>query len=307
MTVDSRQTTIASLTLLALMGCSVPTLNHREEAQAAASEGRLAEAIERFDAAIRANPDDARAYFGRGSAKLRRVAAREIENLLSTADSAAKDFTEALRLVPTHAEAYYSRAMASCILARYKDAARDLLSSLQLSTEDSALQQKCHRKLAILYDEKFEDKSALARAHLEKYVALGGGDPALVSRLQELRNLASSKPATPDQELRLREAKTLAASGDLAAAADILSGILKSPQVADQSLSEAKMLYAQIRVAQQNEREAATLFELAERLAAAKSEAALEVLDDLVRRFPGTAVARTRAAPLKEALRKGSN
>ena len=293
--------------------CATPSVDPREAGQRAIESGRHAEAIAHFDAAIASNPEDPRSWFGRGSAKLRRIAAQEVENdILSTAASASRDLTEALRLAPTFAEAYYSRAMSLCVVARYKDAARDLLSTLQLSAEDALLQQKCHRKLAILYDEKFEDKAALSRAHLEQYVALGGDDPKLIGRLSELRALVASGAASRAegqvQERQLERAKEAAAAGDLNAAAEALSAILKSPELPGPALTEAKMLYAQVRLALQQDREAMTLCDLAERLATepGKADAALAVLDEVLRRFPSTAVARVRAAPLAQALRNKS-
>lgn len=293
--------------ILGLAACGTVPGNPRLEADQAYGRGEYEAAIERYSRAIEKDPRDFRAYFGRGRAKLCRVAEGLAEDALSVTAQAVEDFDAVLRLCPVHPQARYCRGVGYCVLGRYKAAVRDFLWVVQFGT--GGLRRRAHRKLALLYDEKLEDQEDRAREHLEKYLQLGGSDAGALQRLAELREGSKNKrkPEGPGQVQALEEAKKLARAGDRGKALGKLSAILKEPRLSKETLSEAKLLYARLRVEEREEKEARTMVDLAARLAQeGKCGEARLLLKEALERFPQSDAAKERGAVLLQVL-EGAN
>jgi Tfp pilus assembly protein PilF len=132
-----------------------------DEAKGLMEENRPAEAVRRFDDAIRASPDYVDAYIGRAEAR-RRLIQYELSledcnkvirikpeeprgyncrgdgyRLLEQFDPALRDFTEALRLNPSFSLAYFNRGNAYNSLQQYDRAVQDFTRAIHLQPRDA--------------------------------------------------------------------------------------------------------------------------------------------------------------------------
>jgi tetratricopeptide (TPR) repeat protein len=163
-----------------------------EEGREAARKGHLIHAIELFKGAVQANPDLAEAWFERGKCEIRiRLDAKVEEDARGFEEKALDDFTMAIRKNPAYADAYFNRAMVLSSRAQYKLAIDDLLNAVRFKPQDA----EAHRWLGELYEKKFEDRIVLAMEHYEKYVDLGGNDPAVRDKVRIWKDFKKTIPA----------------------------------------------------------------------------------------------------------------
>jgi tetratricopeptide (TPR) repeat protein len=210
------------------------------------------------------------------------------------------DLDQAIETAPDDYRAYYARAMVYASAARYKEAAQDLLVCVQ--AQDKSIKRKAHRRLAQIYDEKFEDLKPESLRHYELYLQMGADDPESRRRAQELKKaeLERGDLDDPDQaHLKILEsARLAAASGRHEESVELLSQILSRSSLSEEQLRAVKDLYIKERLALETERKAGALFEAAlDMIKDGKVEQARGVLEDLVRRYADTPAA-------KQAMRK---
>ena len=91
-------------------------------------QGKYEDAIADYDEAIRINPQDAQAYYNRGTAK----------GELGWHQEAIADFDEAIRVNPQHAAAYYNRGTAKGALRRYRESIDDYDQAIHLNPQHAA-------------------------------------------------------------------------------------------------------------------------------------------------------------------------
>jgi hypothetical protein len=101
------------------------------EGKVLSEEGRLEEAVSKFNEAIRLDPQYARAYYNRGNAY----------GDLGQYQRAVEDYTEAISLDPQFAKAYYNRAGAYTVLGRDQEAERDIEKAVELGVDADALRK----------------------------------------------------------------------------------------------------------------------------------------------------------------------
>lgn len=209
------RTAAALILAWAAAGCaSAPGEPDRESARACVEAGKRAAAagdhrgaVDQFTKAIKADPELAEAYYGRGAANVKLRLSRSTEGDVRVyEDRALADFTAAIRLDPAYADAYFNRAMVLSSRARFKAAAEDLLNAIRFKPKDP----EAHLWLGRLYEEKFEDRMPSAMDHYEKYVDLGGTDTDVrekVKMWKELRKSMAtpSKAPTADEEKKAEE------------------------------------------------------------------------------------------------------
>ena len=106
---------LGKLSITAVILIVVPALLFAGEATDAFNEGvkfyragKFKEAIAAYDKAIKAAPNAAEAYLGRGSARAK----------LGQQDAAVKDYDEAIKLNPDLADAYFNTRRRSKIMTR---------------------------------------------------------------------------------------------------------------------------------------------------------------------------------------------
>ena len=97
-------------------------LAHNNFASALAEKGRIKEAIDNYNIAIRARPDLRLSYNGRGLA---------YDNL-GQYQRAIEDYNHAIGLKPDYADAYYNRGNAYDALGQYQQAIRDYNEAIHL-------------------------------------------------------------------------------------------------------------------------------------------------------------------------------
>lgn len=171
-----------------------------EEAQAsiekghdAAGRGDHKAAVDHYSRAIRANPESAVAYYGRGVSNVQLRLDAKIEGDARPYElKAMDDFSFAIRLNPSFGDAYFNRAMVRMSLAQYKAAAEDLRHAGKFKPQDA----EPHLLLGRLYEHKFEDMGILALQHYDQYVELGGREPDIVDKVRAWREI-NRKPAAP--------------------------------------------------------------------------------------------------------------
>jgi tetratricopeptide (TPR) repeat protein len=147
-----------------------------EDGREAVRQQNTAEAIRLYTRAVKANPDNAEAYYERGKCcvRVRLDPKTEVDSRVYE-ERALEDFS--------------SRA-------QYKQAADDLLNAARFKPQDP----EAHLCLGELYEAKFEDRAILAMDHYEKYVELGGTNPTIREKVKlwkELKKQMSGTGATP--------------------------------------------------------------------------------------------------------------
>jgi tetratricopeptide (TPR) repeat protein len=205
----------------------------------------------------------------------------------------------AIEISPDDYRVYYARAMAYAGLARYKEAVSDLLVCLQ--SKDRHLRPKAHRRIAQIYDEKFEDMGAAALRHYEAYLQLGGNDSRAVTRVTELKGaeLERRTHSTENSAQVLQVARQLAADGKHQEALDLAARLLSDPSLPKDTLHEVRELFVRERLAADIERKAETLLDTSTGLMKdGKHDAARAVLEELIKKFPLSDAAQTKAPAL---------
>jgi tetratricopeptide (TPR) repeat protein len=181
-----------------------------DQGRDAAKRGDQVAAIALFTLAIEADPRYAPAYLERGFANVQiRLNPETAGNTRENEDRAIGDYSEAISIDPTLGQAYYNRAMLLSSRARYKQAAEDLLKAIQYRPQDP----DPHLALAELYESKFEDMTAKAGEHYEKYADLGGRDPVAREKAKQFKEYkkildsakASGKLPTEEDEKKAEE------------------------------------------------------------------------------------------------------
>jgi tetratricopeptide (TPR) repeat protein len=175
-------------------------------------KNRISEAIELFTQAVKSNPDLAEAWFERGKCEVRiRLDPKTEEAARVVEEKALDDFTAAIRKNPAYADAYFNRAMILASRAQYKVAIDDLLNAVRFNPQDP----EAHRWLGELYEKKFEERIILAMEHYEKYIDLGGSDPAVREKVRIWKDFKKQLPTgspqltsripTPEDEKKAQE------------------------------------------------------------------------------------------------------
>ncbi|HVE42403.1 MAG TPA: tetratricopeptide repeat protein [Planctomycetota bacterium] len=205
---------------VALSGCvtqnNAPAVaeSHRlvEDGREAVRQGHLTEGGRLFTQAVKANPENAEAFYERGRCAIQmRLDPKTPGDSRAYEERAVDDFSTAIRKNPAYADAYFNRAMILSSRAQYKPAVDDLLNAARFKPSDP----EAHLCLGELYESKFEDRMILAMDHYEKYVDLGGLDPSVREKVRIWKDLKkqvggplpapSSKAPTPDEEKKAAE------------------------------------------------------------------------------------------------------
>jgi len=268
--------------------------------------GEYDKALVSFSAALKENPEDADAYYRRACCRMHLMDQNGIQE--GTAQQALSDLDRAVEIAPDDYRAYYARAMLYAALARYKESAHDLLVCVQ--SQDKTLKRKSHKRLAEIYDEKFEDMQIQALKHYEAYLQMGGLDAAAIKRHAELKKSELERAGQPDLEKAqlelLQRAKQHSAVGRHADALELVAKILSEPALSKEFLQEARDLYIRERLAVETDRKADALFDTAQGLIkSGKLDSARDLLEELVKKYPATEAARSKApAALVELLKK---
>ncbi len=206
---------------LILLMASCAGAQSRSEALRLYEAGEFDRSVHHWTLAIHDRQDDAEAYYFRACARLHLIerGGAATEEALK---QVFKDLDRAIELSPDDYRAYYARGMAHACLARYKEAVRDLLICVQARDRD--LKPKAHRRIGQIYDEKFEHMEEAALRHYESYLQMGGDDPVVARRVEELK-----KPARPEgkAEAMFEMAEELYRSGKVEAAKAVLEELLK--------------------------------------------------------------------------------
>lgn len=100
-----------------------PTPTYLEQAQFHSFRGQYEEAIANYTEAIRLDPQNRRAYYGRGNAYAE----------LGDYEEAVADYSQAIRLDPNQPGAYYSRGVVLSYQGQYEEAVADYREALVLS------------------------------------------------------------------------------------------------------------------------------------------------------------------------------
>lgn len=195
---------LAAALALAAAGCASASRNepdaesarlYVEEGREASRRGKHDQAVGLFTDAIRAHPEYAEAFLGRGNAHIGlRLDPHARENGREYEDRALRDYSLAIRYNPAYAEAYFNRAMLFSSRAQYRRAAEDLINATKFAPDDP----EPHLYLGRLYEEKFDGREIAAIGHYEQYVDLGGEDPKVrqtVKQWKELRQQAAPPAA----------------------------------------------------------------------------------------------------------------
>jgi len=224
---------------LALVGCgSAAPARARLEVEASrllTEEGVEAyhaksydDAISAFTRAIQRNPSNHDAYRMRAKARLRKIDRADGAHYLQETSKAFDDLTAAISIYPLGFDAYYHRALAYASVARYRDAAFDLMNHcLKLRPEDGL----SHRLLAEVYDHGFVGKEDLALKHYLLYAKSAGAatDPDVLARVGELQAKSRIPSPSSDDEARAAElferAMALVGTGQKAEALELLTEI----------------------------------------------------------------------------------
>lgn len=213
-----------------------------EKGRAAYKAGKYEEAVRLFDQACAYNPSHASAHYWRGKARLKQIDAGDGSNYIQRTYRAIDDFTRAVKIVPFFG-AYFHRAIAFATLARYRDAARDLLNHcLALRPQD----RMANLLLARVYDEGFVGKEEEAIRYYQAYLDLSGAqaDPWVRRRVKELKEATASRGQADREEAEatklFEEAMRLVGQGKKAEAVNLLGRLMTR--------------YGHTRVARQNER-----------------------------------------------------
>ena len=115
-------------------------------------------AIKDFDEAIRLEPQNAVAYFNRGTAYLHQgiedLASKKFEHAIEAFIEVVADYDEAIRLDPEYADAYGSRGVAFVYLEKYERAIEDYTEAIRF--EPRAARAYEGRGYAYAYLEKYE-------------------------------------------------------------------------------------------------------------------------------------------------------
>lgn len=172
-----------------------------DQGREASRKNRIPEAINLFTLAGMSDPDLAEAWFERGRCEIRiRLNPKTEEDTRVFEEKALDDFTAAIRKNPSYADAYFDRAMILASRAQYKAAIDDLLNAVRFNPQDP----EAHRWLGELYEKKFEDRIILAMEHYEKYIDLGGSDPAVREKVRIWKDFKKQLPAgTPPPTSRI--------------------------------------------------------------------------------------------------------
>src|SRR6185295_7173212 len=176
-----------------------------EEGRELLRTGHVDEAARRFTSAVKANPDLAEAWYERGRCEISMRLDPKIEGDLRVFEQRAyDDFSTAIRKNPAYGDAYFNRAMILCSRAQYKLAADDLLNAIRYKNRDA----EAHRWLGDLYENKFQDAILLAMDHYEKYVDLGGSDPAVREKVRIWKDFKKQPAAiTPEPAAKVPTAE----------------------------------------------------------------------------------------------------
>jgi tetratricopeptide (TPR) repeat protein len=290
-----------SIAVLALAACA--SAPRPDEGLKFYEAGEFDKALECYSASLKDHPENAEAYYRRACCRMHLMDRNGVKE--EPARQAIEDLDRAVELAPDDYRAYYARAMAYAALARFKEAAHDLLVCVQ--SQDKSIKRKAHLRLGQIFDEKFEDMEPQALKHFEAYLQMGGTESR---RYEELKKAELERSGAADVEQvqlkALEQAKMLAKAGRHADSLDILARILTQPVMAKEPLQEARELYMQERLAVEAERKAEALFETASGMIQdGKLDVARGVLEELVKKYPTTEAARSKApAALLELLKK---
>lgn len=147
-------------------------------------------ALEEFDEAVKYDPNSAEAHYQRGNA------------LADMGDprGAAEAYGTAIFLAPTFVNAIYNRSLTYAALGSYRNAARDFMEVVRIAPDD----REAHRNLGVLYDKYFEGETQKAIVCYRKYLELGGRDPDVRTRVEQLESQGSRGALTPEQMEALR-------------------------------------------------------------------------------------------------------
>jgi len=153
----------ATALMLALcIGCAASAASYTRQGYVLWHRGDYDAAISAFDQALKADPDDAEAYYGRGRA----------HGAAGQYDAAIADYTSAIRLDPRPFD-YDNRAVAYEQTSRWTAALADYNETIRLEPGSASL----YVRRAALYAQAGDVQKA--KADLATAAALAGGEPSI--------------------------------------------------------------------------------------------------------------------------------
>ncbi len=170
-----------SLMLELFIGCGPSATSYTRHGYALWHHGDYDAAVSAFDQALKADPDDAEAYYGRGKA----------HSAAGQYDAAIADFTFAIRLDPRSFD-YDNRGVAYELTGRWSPALADYSESVSLEPQSPSL----YARRASLYARAGDVQKA--KADLDRAAALAGSAPPVPYLLYYSWILATS----PSPEMR---------------------------------------------------------------------------------------------------------
>lgn len=146
--------------------------------------------LNKYDEAIRLNPDSAEDYFKRGFARA----------LKYQDPSAITDYDEAIRLNPNFAEAYFHRACLKDYLALHEPRIADCYAGLRSAISDFDEVLRIAPNFSYLSDTYYRRGNAkynlnqyeAAIADYDKALTIDPGDPEILSERQMVKNILNS-------------------------------------------------------------------------------------------------------------------
>ncbi|MBI3097715.1 MAG: tetratricopeptide repeat protein [Planctomycetes bacterium] len=147
-------------------------------------------ALEEFDEAVKYDPNSSEAHYQRGNALVD----------MGNPSDAVPAYGTAIFLAPSFVNALFNRALTYAALGSYKNAVRDFLEVIRVAPDD----RETHRNLGVLYDRYFEGEKEKAIAAYRKYLELGGQDPDIRTRIEQLESAGPRGALTPEQMEALR-------------------------------------------------------------------------------------------------------
>jgi tetratricopeptide (TPR) repeat protein len=141
--------------------------------------GRLAEAIDRFQSALRIKPDYADAHYNLGNALARQ------RNL----KAAIFHFSEALRLQPNNLKAHNNAGAALVLQGRQQEAVEHFKSALEINPNDSGV----HQNLAVALKNLGDLKGAVR--HFSRVLEINPNDEKTRHQLEEIKQRMQQTPA----------------------------------------------------------------------------------------------------------------
>lgn len=168
----------ALVSLLTMSGCQYAATGHNIEGKKLYGEGQYGLALQRFQQAIAANPNDADAYYNMGAAYHQLGRQMRNQAYISQAESL---YLQALQRNPNHVDSYRGRAVLMAETGRTQQAS-EMLQGWVVQNQQSA---DARVELARFYQEQGDAQTA--KVQLEQAVQLDPNNTQALNYLGYLR------------------------------------------------------------------------------------------------------------------------